>query len=257
MFVISVIFVAISCDRKKQNEKAINEKFIYAKYLLEEGIHETLDPIRDLSRLPGYNDVPDSLLDDWIKRFREPGHRGNKMVSLVYQSRNYNAILVCLVDEVYIDSVHDTKENWYSKLTQFLITVKDDGLYIDGLKVQEYLSKADLDEVFVNGNELMTQLKWSEFSQDTTLVFDKTIYSRDSVLSERRDYIETPDGKKLGIVEMVVSVGLEGTDKTTFIIDSNGKFKKVSEQKGDLKKVSEQTGERIKPAGTAGISKSL
>jgi hypothetical protein len=244
-FLVTLLVITNSCTRTESSEGSSDNGFIYYNYL-EKGIHETLDPIEDLSRLSTFSNVPDSLFDEWIERFRKPGQKGNKMVSLEHQSKNYNAILICLVDELYVDNT-DAKENGYSILTQYLLTLKDDGSYIDGLKVQEYLSKDRLDDVFVDGKEIMTRAKWSKFNGDTTLMFDKTIYIMDSVLSKREDYIETPDGRKLGTLETVLSVEFEGIDETTFVIDGNGKFKEVAQSKGILKKLAEQTGERIKP----------
>lgn len=247
LLLISPVVILSSCSQRTSNEQTSAKGFIYSKYITAQQIKETLDPINDLTKLSKFTDIPDSLFDEWIRHFREPGRRGNKLISLEHQSLNYNAILIGLIDEIYIDSINDTKDNWYSILAQFLITVKDDGSYIDGLKVQEYLSKADLDDSVIDGNEIMTQVRWSKFISDTALVFDRSVYVKDSVLNERKDYVDTGMGRELGVLQTVRSVELQRTNETMFIIDSNGKFHRVRERKGVLRKLGEQIGERIKP----------
>lgn len=250
IFFVSGIFllgVVNSCSDTKSDSSVEkpNKDFIYKNYFLLEAIPKTLDPHDDLKQLSEFNDIPDSLLDNWVNRFRAKGQRGNKMISYQFRGSSYHAVIIGLIDELYIDDDNDGEDNSYSFINQYLLTVNDSGKFIDGLKVQEYIPGGDLDSL-INGKLILNKKIWSEFNQDTIVVNDRTSYLKETVLSEREDFIDTPQGKKMGKLQTVLNEEFEGTDKSTYLIDSNGKLKKLAEQKGELKKLSEQTGELIK-----------
>ena len=216
------------------NERSKND-FIYRNYFLHEVIDKTLDPHNDLRKLSELNDIPDSLIDDWVLHFRASGHHANKMISYQFGGKNYHALIIGVIDELYIDNDHNV-DNSYSIMNQYILTTNDSGKFIDGILVQEYIYGGDLDSV-ANGKIILNKNIWSQFKKDTIIVEDKTNYLKETVLSEREDYAETPEGKKMEALEMVLDEEYEGIDETTYVISPNGKIMKVGDKKGKLKKV--------------------
>lgn len=232
LILFSSTTILSSCSKSDTSEeKRLDGNFIYQKDFLLESIPETFNS-KSVSQLSEMKNIPDSLLNSWVKPFREAGQQGNKAISYQFKGKDYHAIIIGVIDDFYIDEQEN--DNSYSTLTQYLLTVKNDGSFIDGLKVYENLSKADLDDEYLEGKLIMTKTKWSRFNQDTTHMYDKTYYVKETVLSET------------GSLEKVLSEEFEGTDKTTFVINPNGKFKKLDESKGEIKKTSENTSEKIK-----------
>jgi hypothetical protein len=243
IFVIGVLsFLMMNCSIKP-DERAKSKGFIYQSYFLLDSIPKTLDPIEEAEQIVELNAVPDSMLVKWVEPFGKKGSQ-NKMVSYQYGESNYHVITIMIIDEIYVDK--ESKKIDILLSSQYLLTVKDDGSFIDGLKVEEGLSKDYLDETFVDGKEVMSTYKWAKFKRDSVKTYDLTSYIKRTVLSEREDYIQTPDGKVMGTLETVLQEEFEGTDETAYLIDMNGKIKKLSEKKGELKKLSEHTGELIK-----------
>lgn len=215
--------------------------FDYRIYFKLEEIPKTLDTSRDLKKILESNEIPDSLIENWLVPFRIKGFQANKFISYQYGKGRYHVIIIGVVDDFYIDSA--TVSN--CSMEQFLLTTSSSGKLIDGLQVQQYVSGGELDSL-VNEMAILNKDIWSQFRSDTIMVSDKTGYIKETVISEREDYIETPDGKQLGKLEIVLQEEYEGMDETRYVIDENGKIKKVSVKKGELAKLSENTGERIK-----------
>lgn len=166
------------------------------------------------------------------------------MVSHQYSKENYHVIVVMIIDVIEISEL--SKEVNIPLSSQYILTIKNDGSIIDGLKVEEGLSKDYLGDDYVDGCEIMNTHRWSEFRKDTIKIYDLMGLIKDTPISEREDYIETHEGRVKGTLETVLTEEFENRTKTIYIIDEKGRIKKISEQKEEMKKVSEDTGERIK-----------
>ena len=239
----SVVFLLsvwiISCS---SSETSVND-FIYRNHFPKQPISKTLTSGNEAGKIVALNEIADSLLTIWVEPFRRRGIQ-NKMQSYLYSNQDYHVITIMIIDEIFVDRESSATEIPLS--SQYVLTVKDDGSLIDGLKVHETISKDYLKDTLANGMEIMSKHKWSLFKRDTIITQDIIAYIKETVLSERQDYVEGPQGKTIGTLETVLQEEIESIDETTFIIDSKGKIKKNKESKGVLNKLSESTGERIK-----------
>ena len=178
------------------------------------------------------NDIPDSLISKWVKPFREIGYDGNKMISYQHEGEKYNAVLIGIIDETNINK--KDQDHYYVVLTQYLLTVKDDGSLIEGLKVQEFIPGGDLLEGNLDSARyeklILNKNIYGRFKRDTIKIFDRTLYLKETGTNN----------------EELKQEEYEGIDETTYVISANGKIKKVGDKKGELKKLSEDTGERMK-----------
>ncbi len=240
---IVLIFTFCILNSCSNNSDVKIESFIYSKYFKRSSISKTLDPIKDAKQIVQLTDMPDFLIEKWgvfLKKDREQ----YKMVSHQYSKEDYHVIMVMVIDVMEISELN--KEINIPLSSQYILTIKNDGSIIDGLKVEEGLSKDYLGDDYVDGCEIMNMHKWSEFQQDTIKVYDLMGCIKETSISEREDYIETYKGRVKGILETILQKEFESNSKTTYIIDKKGKMKKINEQKGEMKKLSENIGERIK-----------
>jgi hypothetical protein len=146
------------------------------------------------------------------------------------------------VDDVYIKNTDSSKSIF--SITQYLLTVKGNGDYIDGLKVQELLGKVDLGDESVDGKEIWGIVKWSLFKKDTLRVYEDTSYQHDSVLSEHEEILKQLRNRF--VIQDIIQKTYSSRDESIYVIMSDGKIKKVSEKKGSIDKVEETKLESIK-----------
>ncbi len=146
------------------------------------------------------------------------------------------------MDDVYIKNTDSSKSIF--SITQYLLTVKGNGDYIDGLKVQELLGKVDLGDESVDGKEIWGIVKWSLFKKDTLRVYEDTSYQHDSVLSEHEEILKQLRNRF--VIQDIIQKTYSSRDESIYVIMSDGKIKKVSEKKGSIDKVEETKLESIK-----------
>ncbi len=240
--VLSVlIFFLLACsDRKRGDEK------IYLKDSIQiKNVPKTLDAYSDVNKIAESYEIPDSLLDKWIRPLSIKRGKHNKILSYQFEKNHFQVILIGIVANLSVDL--DDDENSWSEISQYLFTVDGKNHFIDGVKVQEYIAGEIVEDSLVFGDKsILSIVKMSEFRRDSIFVFDKVLCLKETLKGEREDYIDTPDGKKLGTLETVLQEEFEATTETTYLIGPDGKINKVGEKKGELKKLSEDTGERIK-----------